>query len=475
MGVAESSLLMIFTVILTMVLNYIFNVALGWFLPTEDYGVYGVSSSFIMLLSVFVSSGFPLTVAKFLSEEKDELIRLRIFKSVLAGNLLTALIISTIFLIIYLSVLNFEEKYDPIVYLIVACVMVTAVSACYRGGLQGTFRFKSLASSNILNTIVKLSGIGFVILGLGAFGAIFGVLLGVIVATIYMMLSLRLKFWKAKGFDSRVFNFAIPVFVGLLSITFVQNIDLLSLKVLTGSDKLAGYYQAAITIARIPFWIAGAVLTVVFPYISSTKKSVYSNKTLKYSIIFLLLPALFICLAPSSFIKLIYPERYLQASQALSIASLAIIFLTLNYTFMNILQAVGKPEIPAKILFASLIFQAILLYILIPKFGLIGAPLSTLISMAVCFALLLYKYAKFFGDSLNPSTLLTFTSICTITLAVFLLIPHHSRLFLTVDLFVSLALYIALLIGLKILDREDIGILFRPIPIANRIVEKLID
>jgi O-antigen/teichoic acid export membrane protein len=265
------------------------------------------------------------------------------------------------------------------------------------------------------------------------------------------------------------------VFVGLLSITFVQNIDLLSLKVLTGSDKLAGYYQAAITIARIPFWIAGAVLTVVFPYISSTKKSVYSNKTLKYSIIFLLLPALFICLAPSSFIKLIYPERYLQASQALSIASLAIIFLTLNYTFMNILQAVGKPEIPAKILFASLIFQAILLYILIPKFGLIGAPLSTLISMAVCFALLLYKYAKFFGDSLNPSTLLTFTSICTITLAVFLLIPHHSRLFLTVDLFVSLALYIALLIGLKILDREDIGILFRPIPIANRIVEKLID
>ena len=306
-------------------------------------------------------------------------------------------------------------------------------------------------------------------------GAILGVLLGTVIATIYMMLSLRLKFWKAKGFDSRVFHFAIPMFIGLLSITFVQNIDLLSLKILTGSDKLAGYYQAAITIARIPFWIAGAVLTVVFPYISSTKNSVYSNKTLKYSIIFLLLPALSICLAPSSFIKLIYPERYLQASQALSIASLAIIFLTLNYIFMNILQAVGKPEIPAKILFASLIFQAILLYFLVPKFGLIGAPLSTLISMAVCSALLLYRYATVFGVNLNSSTLLKFTLICAIILAIFLIIPHHSRILLVVDLLISFALYAILIMTLKVLDEKDIEILFKPIPIVNRLIERFTD
>jgi len=103
-----------------------------------------------MLLSVFVSSAFPLTVAKYLSEEKDELNRLRIFKSVLAGNLLVASTISVIFLAIYFSILNFEEKYDLIVYLIVACVIVTAISACYRGGLQGTFRFKNLALSNVI-------------------------------------------------------------------------------------------------------------------------------------------------------------------------------------------------------------------------------------------------------------------------------------------------------------------------------------
>ena len=142
---------------------------------------------------------------------------------------------------------------------------------------------------------------------------------------------------------------------------------------------------------------------------------------------------------------------------------------------MNILQAVGKPEIPAKILFASLIFQAILLYFLVPKFGLIGAPLSTLISMAVCSALLVYRYAKVSGADLGPSTILRFTLICVITLAVFLVVPHYSRLLLIVDSLVSFALYFALLIALKVLNEKDIEILFKPLPIVNRFIERLSD
>lgn len=461
MGVTKNSLIMVFAVVVGLGLNYLFNIALGWLLPIEGYGIYGVAVSLITILSVFVSSGFPLTAAKFLSEEKNKFTRLRIFKTVLMGNLLIALIISGIFLLIYFTLLNFEREFDPIAYLIVLSVIITSVVACYRGALQGRFKFKKLALVNILSTIAKFIGIIFVLFGLGVLGAVGGIIFSLVIALALMVYASSLRFWKVEGLEYKVLTFAFPAFAGTLSIIFTQNIDLLFLKILANSNELVGYYQAALTVARLPFWIASAVIGVMFPYLSSSKNFTYSNKALKYFVIFLVFPCIFIFLAPSSFISLIFPERYLEASTALSISVIAIIFLMFNYAFMNILQAIGKPEIPAKILLSSLFLQVIFLYFLIPRISILGAPLSTAISMMLAFVMLLYYYLKHSNLEIKIVNLLKFVFASSLSLICFLIIPHFSEFFLIVNLFISFSLYLSLLITLKLLDKKEIEMILK--------------
>lgn len=464
MTIAKHSILMMITVIITLVLNYFFNIALGWLLPVEEYGIYGVSMALIMILTFFVSSGFPLTATKFISQEKSKIGKVRVFKSVLIGNFLLALIISFIFLIIYFTLLKFDVRYRSIIYLIVLCIFITGISACYRGALQGLFKFKELALANIFGTVAKFSGIIFIIIGLGVFGAVLGVVLGSIIGTLLMIRMTKLKFWKVRGFDYRTFSFAPPVFIAMCALTFIQNIDLIALKILMGLDKITGFYQATITIARLPFWIASAVLTVVFTYLSSTKKVLYSVKTLKYFVIFLLIPTLFITVNPSSFISLIFPETYLAASQCLSIVALAIIFLILNQTFMYIFQAVGKPEIPAKFLLSSLIFQAILLYLLIPKLRLLGAPISTLIPMSFCSVVFSYEYFKWSQVKLNTVEILKFVLVSLVALIYFAIVSYFTAFNFVFNLITSFALYLALLIIFNILNKKDIEIILNALP-----------
>ena len=62
-------------------------------------------------------------------------------------------------------------------------------------------------------------------------------------------------------------------------------LDILFLKFLAPdnvSNVQAGYYQAALVISRIPFFLAGTTIQALFPYLTQSKNTTkinYSNKT----------------------------------------------------------------------------------------------------------------------------------------------------------------------------------------------------
>ena len=89
---------MLVVFIIGALLNYSYNIAMGWLLLPDQYGILGVAISLLSILSLFVASAFPFTVAKFLSENNENSAKHRIFKSSLIGNLIIALLISFIFM-----------------------------------------------------------------------------------------------------------------------------------------------------------------------------------------------------------------------------------------------------------------------------------------------------------------------------------------------------------------------------------------
>ncbi len=86
----RGSVILIIAAFITAFLGYVFNVVLGWLLPVEDYGLYGVSIALFAVLGVFIALGFPWAVTRFLPAEESREKRYTIVKSSILGNFITA-------------------------------------------------------------------------------------------------------------------------------------------------------------------------------------------------------------------------------------------------------------------------------------------------------------------------------------------------------------------------------------------------
>jgi len=480
---AKGSAVMVAAFFVTAVLNYAFNVGAGWLLSPEDFGVLGVSLSFLMILQLFTSSGFPQTTMKFLAEDRSD--KARIFKTSLFGNLFLGMVSGLLFYMLFRSgFIELGEKYNPIILIITLTVIITSVAFVIQFSLQGLFKFNESAYVAIVGTVTKLVfGIGLIIFGFGVFGAMVGMLISSLcILVISLFYTSDLKFWKEPGWaDLSIFKFAAPMFIGTFSLALLMQIDILGVKFLVAeasSDEMAGYYQSALVLARMPTWIMGAVMGAIFPFISnnSTKNKedagVYINKSVRYAFIFIIPISLVFFLIPEASIFLLFPETYLPAAPALAIISIGMAFFALITVFLNSFQALGAPRIPSFFLSLSVIIQLLLLILLVPTYGIVGAALSTTIACLVGLASLAIVYVGINSPDVKRSdifkVLLSFTAMGL----VLVLFPHSTRILTIVDILVSGGVYLAVIMLFGLVTEEDFDILFGALP-KNRYFEKM--
>lgn len=476
----RGSAILISLTFISLVLNYIFNVGLGWLLKPEGYGVYGVAIAALGILSILVSSGFPWAVAKYLSENIEKDIKRKVFKTSLICNFLIALSLSVLLLSIHYLYLSLGRIYFQVLVLIVLILITGAFKEVYRGGLQGFFKIKELGKIGIIALVIKVSiGLGLVYLGYGAFGALTGILASTILSLVLMMYVIRyFNFLGQKGFfEIKTIKFTLPVFFGLLSLTLIQNLDILSVKLLTPrgvSDQLAGYYQSALVLGRIPFFMVGGLMMALFPFISrDSKNKNYSLITIRYAFLFVIPISVAIAAKPDAFISLVFPETYLQGAKVLGIIAIAMGFLALVQILTQTFQALGRPEIPVKILFFSVGIQLTLLVILVPKMGIVGAAVSTTMACAFGLLMLSYSYLRFYDLRLDiKGGMLLIVAYLVLALFIILL-PTYSRAETIVSIFVASFIYLSTLALLKLLREEDVARLCEALP-RTTLVQKIV-
>lgn len=446
-------------------LNYSFNIAMGWLLPPDQYGILGVAISLMSILSLFVASAFPFTVAKFLSEDNENSIKHRVFKSSLTGNLIIALLISFIFYALYgLGIIHLEGTYRPFVLLIILGLVFSSIGGVYASALQGMFRFKKFGFVGIISTLTKLIfAILLVSLGFGAMGAFSGIIAGTIVGLLLAVIfSSDFKYWKTQGWaDKKIYSFALPMFFGTFFMTLLMNLDILGVKFLSEnvlSDTLTGYYRSALILAELPVFAVGALMGAMFPHISkhSSNNNNYSNKTLKYAVLIICPVSIALFAIPSSIIALVFPSSYAAAADALGVLALGMGLFVVITALSGIFQAMHRPRVPAIILLLSIVADIIALIFLVPRYGILGAAASTTIACIIGFLGLTGAYLKygFIEFDLNKVLKILISYILFGTL-VFIL-PHGTKLLTIIDLLISSILYVLVLFLLKLLKDEDI-------------------
>ena len=377
----------------TALLNYAFGVAMSWLFTPSQFGILGVAQSLLLLLALAVSSGFAWATAHDIAALGLTQHSRRRFRAAWAANLVLGLVLGGgLWLAYALGWIPLGPAYRWVVPLVGLAAVLLAARAVVNGAVRGLYRFVPLAVNQVGEVIVKsVAGIGLALAGAGVAGVMAGFTLGSASALAHSLwVTRRARLWQGDGWtDGQLVGTTAPLFMGMFGTAMILNLDILGLKMFSpsGGDELAGYYQAAIILARTPVFVAQSLNLVLFSYIAGAKRRVpgkgesagdYLRTGIRAWARLLLPPGLVLALAPEAALSVFFPARYLVAAPSLRIAGAGGAILALVTLLTAILQAEGGRRRPAAAAALASGVQLLVLIGLVPREGAVGAALSLL-------------------------------------------------------------------------------------------------
>jgi GT2 family glycosyltransferase/O-antigen/teichoic acid export membrane protein len=420
---ARGSVALIGSFLVMAVLNYGFAILMSWILPLEQFGRLGVVQSILLLGATVVNAGFPWALTRYIAQSNagtgkpDSGVTAGAFRGALAGNVvLGAGIAILLYGVTAAGWLPLHEGYLPLMLLAGITVVVLGAFAVFSAVLQGFLRLEALGVARALEVAVKFAaGVGLVLWTSSAAGAIAGFLVGAVVATLVAAAMLRtLPVWRGRGWGSgAVYANVGPFFTGMFGLTVLVNADIIGLKFLSPpsiAEHLAGQYQAAVTLARIPVFLALALFNAVFPYVArhgsgSAEASLYARLSLKYTVLFIVPLGIVFAVIPDAMVRTFFSPAFADSAQPLAVAAIGTGILALIHGLALLLQASGRVYLTAVWLLLGVLLEIAMLVWLVPGLGMIGAALAVLAASLVVLAALspvalrLYRIQPSVGDS----------------------------------------------------------------------------
>lgn len=254
-------------------LNYSFALILLWILPSNEYAVVASVTALLLVFGTVAGASAPWVLAREVAvSAKDATRRQRALAFATSVAFSQAAFAALICMVVVASYAAWQVT-------LTACgaTVIIFISATGIGYLQGTERFKLIASLRIIEVIVKISiGVTLVKLGMGAWGAVSGFAFGallVFLGAVYYMRGDASSTWRARGqiwireaiIDRRLWASTSGIIGIQAGTAIIAGTDLIVASImLSGSHALANYQTVQI-LARVPFYIASSLAIIVFP------------------------------------------------------------------------------------------------------------------------------------------------------------------------------------------------------------------
>jgi len=191
-----------------------------------------------------------------------------------------------------------------------------------------------------------------------------------------------------------------PLILSGMVISIYMKIDQVMIKEMLGAEQV-GQYAAAVRLSEAWYFIPMAITSSVFPAIINAKKQSEELYYQRLQKLYDLMVWLAVAIAlPTTFlapwvIRILYGEAFLPAAGVLSIHIWAGVFVGLGVSSGRWLLCENMQKEAFYRTFLGAICNVVLNIIMIPKYGISGAALSTLISQSI---------AAYFYDVLNHKT-----------------------------------------------------------------------
>lgn len=374
----KNSLLLLFFSIASSLCNYLFQVTTGNMLSEVDYGNVNALLSLSVIVSVptalftvisskyttnYLTTNQPGFAAKWIIR-LEKIAFLCALVTLLVGALLSGTVA---------NMLRFENRW--FVFIAFAIAAVNYLSCPVVGALQGSKRFLHYGLASLIASGVKFLGsIAFLLIGLRLMGVVFALAFGTILATVFAAVSLGelFRFNQAAAVLPKESGLKRYI-TGALLVQFcnavLSNGDMLLVKAYAATAADAGVYSSAMVIGKIPLYVAGTLVAVLFPMVAeavvrkeATKKLFL--KSLLYGGGIAVAFAVFLQFFGSFVFGLMFKDRYAAALPLLLPISIFIVFVTLITVEMNYFLAMGRN----RILVSSLLIGFGAIYFLVSAF-----------------------------------------------------------------------------------------------------------
>lgn len=473
--VFNNTLYLAFANIINLGIGIIWMALLARYVGPEGIGKYSYAQSVLAIVMLLVEFGFQNLVIRNVARDRD--LAGKYFIAVISTKILLGFLVYGGFAVYTCLNGAWDTELKKIMGVVTATTLLQAFIAASTAIFYAYEKMKYEAWGGIIRTILSLgSGIAAINLKL----TLVQILL-VIFATSWIKLIWNYYFlfrfldfkWliKEKWFDW-TFNFqmlkqSIPFAILVIIGVIYTNIVIIILQMFV-VDKELGYFAAAQRIYSVLFIIPSMLLDSIFPTLSSSFKvsskkmgEIYI-KAYKYLWIFSVPMTLGVISTTKYYILLIYGDKFLPSVLPLQILALSLLN-SVGYLNSPALLAMEKENFITISFGIVLILVAISSYIIIPISGVQGACWAVVIGNGVGF--ILYSFSLFRWLNLKYPFLVMGKVILAsagMALIVYLLLPYLH--FMIVSLVIAPAIYVSLLVLLKVFDAEDKQMIWSLVP-----------
>ena len=380
--------------VLQKIISFVYFTYLARVLGAEDLGRYVFALSYVTIFSIILDFGLSNLVTREVA--KDQSISQKIYSNVLGFKTLS-FIIAAALAILVLHLLNYPLPVRQLVYLALFLMIIESLVLSSYAVLRGhhNLRFESIGTI-LVQLLIAVLGIGVLQFTRQVIWLIVVMVLANLLHLVYvwLLLKLRLRIKIRIDFDRQfiipLLKVALPFALAAGFTKIYSAFDQVLLSKLAGSQALGFYavaYKLTFALQFVPLALVAALYPAMSTYYISDRQML--GKTLTKAVYFLLLLTIplsgGVVVLARDFISSLYTDSFLPAVLPLQILILSLTFLFINFPLGSLLNATDRQSLNTLNIGLALVVNIVLNIILTPRYGAVGAALSSLSSTIFLF------------------------------------------------------------------------------------------
>jgi len=385
-------------------ISLFYFILLARYLGADNFGKYTFAISFAALFSVLIDFGLFLVLTREIARNRSK--TKEYFSNILGFNIIAGLSVLVLIYIV-INALGYPVVTKSLVYFSAIIILLDTIALSFYYTFRGHLNMKYESLGIILHkTILLLTGIVLIYLKV----QVVLMLLPLLMASFFYLgnaiffLKRKLGLWPIPCFNKKalkkLLKISWPFFIAAVFAKLYATSDTILLSYMVG-DKSVGWYNAALKLVNaFLLLIAGSLSSALYPSLSyyfirskQELSSLFSKSVFYLMLVTIPLIVGFLILA-KPIILFIYGTEYLAAAMILTILSLSIPFMFLDFIISALLNACEKQKMNTLIHGIGVFVFIGLNLILIPMFAHLGSAWAVLGGFSILFILEIYWVKK---------------------------------------------------------------------------------